>query len=253
MKLFYATICLLLMAGSLFGQQVKLPAEIKVAKPGSWFIVAPEIVSGGAARWRVDPGLEEQRLDSLFELPPGFVQKGKIFAGDTGRFKIEVWNAKDNVASDITTCWVVIGAPGPTPVPVPPGPVPPTPDPQPDSAPIAADGYRVLILYETEPPMKLPESEQRIFTAPEIHSYLNTKTAKEPNGNPSYRKWDDDFADDAFVNSPKYMADAYREAVNVKKNDESWIVISNRTKNIGTSEPLPDTVPAVLELLKKYE
>ncbi len=135
----------LLTAPAVRSQEVKLPSEIKVAKPGAWFIVAPEVVSGGQPKWRVDPGLEEQRLDTLFELPAGFVQKGKIFAGDSGRYKIEVWNAKGDTPSDIVTCWVTIGTPSPPPVVV----VPPVDPPDPPTPPVPPQGPRhVTIIRE---------------------------------------------------------------------------------------------------------
>jgi hypothetical protein len=162
-------------------------------------------------------------------------------------------SAKGDQPSEIAECVIVIGdappGPGPGPVPIPPGP---TPVPQPDSAPIAAEGFRVLILHETEPPTVLPESELAVLTSPEVMSFLKSKTAREGNGAPSFRVWDDDYSDADLANSPTYFRDAYRKAVNQKKPDERWVIVSNGTKKTGESGPLPKTAASFIEMMKKY-
>lgn len=142
-----AALLVMLVASSAWAQEVKLPSEIKGAV-GAWLIVAPESVDGGVPKWRIDPGLQEVRLDLLF--PPELVSKakGKVFTSTVpGRFKIEAWNAKGDLASDIATCWVVIGSPLP---PVPPGPNPPVPPgPEPPVPPQPAGSRTILFLYES--------------------------------------------------------------------------------------------------------
>ena len=157
----------LLLLSTASAQELKLPVEIKIAKPGSWFIVAPEVVSGGQPKWRVDTGLEEQRLDALFELPPGFVQKGKIFSGDSGRYKIEVWNAKGDVPSDIYVCWVTIGPAVPPP--------PPGPGPDPTPVPTPAGLRTVLIFHETGSKTPAWTSAQNLLRSGPANDYLASK------------------------------------------------------------------------------
>ena len=90
-------------------QSVKIPPVIKGSR-GAWIIVAP-VVDGGAPKWRIDPNLQEVDLGAL--LPAEFVSKlkGKVFTSAVdGSFKIEIWCAKANEASDIATCMVVVGS-----------------------------------------------------------------------------------------------------------------------------------------------
>ena len=121
------SICLFACASIAHAQSVTLPPQIR-GSVGSWIIVAPK-VDGGAPKWRVDSGLEEVDLSLL--LPAELIAKlrGKVFTSPVdGKFKVEVWNAKGDVASDIATCWIIIGKPGPGPNPPPVDP-PPTPIP----------------------------------------------------------------------------------------------------------------------------
>lgn len=168
-----------------FGQSVVLPAEIK-ATPGAWVRIDPVKVDGGKVSWRVDPALGEADLSKLLpvdvttKLKIAGIDSAKLFPPDTlaklpgrvleikpdtppGRYRVEAWTAKADVASPIATCWVVVGdvpaPPKPTP-PVPPKPVPPTPDAFTaalkkcfDADPAAAtakNGQRILLqgLYE---------------------------------------------------------------------------------------------------------
>lgn len=136
------TLLLCCLAASAGAQTVTLPAEIR-GGTGSWVIVAPEAVDGGTVKWRIDAGLQEVRLDLL--LPPETIAKlrGKVLTAlVAGRYRVEAWTAKGDVPSDIATCWVVIGQPGPTP-PDPPNPEPDPPDPTPS-------GLRsVMLIHES--------------------------------------------------------------------------------------------------------
>lgn len=110
-----------------FGQAVTLPAQVR-GEVGGWIHVKPLKVDGGIPKWRLDPELEE--ISPEVFLPPEAAKLfiGKLIRGPAGKFKIESWNAKGDVASDIATCWVVIGK-GTTPLPI--------PDPVPIPIPIA--------------------------------------------------------------------------------------------------------------------
>lgn len=135
----------LLAAAPCYAQQLKVPPEIKGA-PGAWIIVAPEVVEGGKPKWRIDEGLQEVPLGLL--LPPEVLGslRGKVFQSTTpGRYKVELWNAKGDIPSDIYTCWVTIGnPPPPTPVPVP-VPPDPTPGPLPPVPPVAGPRNLTII------------------------------------------------------------------------------------------------------------
>jgi hypothetical protein len=107
-------------------QSITLPSEVKGSR-GAWIIIAPEKVDGGKPKWRLDPGLQEVRLDLL--LPPEVLAqlRGKVVtASENGRYRVEAWNAKADVASEIATCWVIVNG-GPTPPPPPPPPPPSDP------------------------------------------------------------------------------------------------------------------------------
>lgn len=112
-------------SSSAYAQSVTLPAEIKGA-PGTWIIVTPDAVDGGAVKWRIDPLLQEVRLDRLF---PGMEPKGKVVTGPAGTYKVEAWNAKGDVASDIATVLIKIGDVAPIVPPPPKDPKEPLPPP----------------------------------------------------------------------------------------------------------------------------
>lgn len=180
-KLLLATLLLVPMLG--MGQEVRLPSEVS-AVPGQWIVVAPEIVSGGKAKFRLDAGLEEVRLDILFPPDVAIQARGKVLsASKPGLYKVECWNAKGDVPSDIATCWVhVLG----TPPEVDPAP---TPKPKPDVVtppPVVAGPRTVLIVREsaTDSP-----SDARMFAslqAGQAHQYLKSK------GHSAYVLDDDD-------------------------------------------------------------
>ncbi len=113
----HALLTLLLLAAPAGAQSVKLPAEVK-GLPGAWLIV-PAVVDGGPAKWRCpDPGLEFVGLDQLFPPMVLDMMRGQVVKSDrAGRYRLEAWTAKGDHASDIATCWVVVGEPGPPPPP----------------------------------------------------------------------------------------------------------------------------------------
>lgn len=99
-------------------QSVSLPAQVK-GDVGGWIHIKPVKVDGGQPRWRIDPELEEILPETF--LPPEIAAKfvGKLVRGPAGKYRIESWCAKADTASDIATCWVIIGK-GTTPLPDPP-------------------------------------------------------------------------------------------------------------------------------------
>lgn len=123
----FAPLLALVLCLPALGQSVKLPGELR-ANPGEWIIVTAK-VDGGAPNWRVPAGLEEVPLGLLFPDEVLSQAKGKVFkAAKSGRYMLEAWNAKADVASDISTCIIIVGTPTPEPDPTPtptPGPVNP--------------------------------------------------------------------------------------------------------------------------------
>lgn len=226
-------------------QSVTLPKEIK-AEPREWVFVVPEVKDGGKPKWRVSKGLVEVPLDKLF--PNAGEQAGKVFKADKpGVYRVEVWNAKGDVPSNIACCRILIGQPDPKPPE--PGPNPPTPPtpPTPDNpAPIPDAGYRVLILYESAD--TLPAQQSSILTAAPIRDYFDANCIKGPDGKtPEARIWDWDV-------DTSSVSDLWRKAVEKAKTKADGkaplILISNG--KTGTIEPLPANVAATLELLKKW-
>lgn len=224
------------------GQAVDVPKEIKGA-PGAWVIVAPK-VDGGAPKWRIDPALQEVELGQL--LPPEFTSKlkGRVFTSNVpGRYKIELWCAKANVASDIATTWIVIGNPPP----VPPGPGPdpkpkPDPDPSPKDAPIAGDGLRVLIVHETSQP--LSQSQFATIYGQQFRDYLRAKCAKGADGSAEARIWDKDVD---TKDAPKHWQDAMKRP----RQSIPWLIVSNG--KTGFEGPLPQTLDEALAIVKRFE
>lgn len=248
----------LFVAVSAFGQEVRLPGEI-YGSVGAWIIVAPEVVTGGKAKWRIDPGLQEVRLDLLFPPEVATQARGKVLTSTvSGRFRVEAWNALGDVPSDIATSWLVIGTPAP-PGPVPPTPpvppVPPVPPNPPAPAPIPAAGFRVVILHETA--AAIPEAQEQVLNSPEIISYLVQHAAKDPNGAPSFRIWDDDYTEAQLINTPPYLKTAYLTAQKARPDNVPWIVVSDGTNGEsrelpGKGKPYAEALADTLTLLKKY-
>lgn len=127
---------------------------------------------------------------------------------------------------------------GPAP---PPGPGP-GPDPTPDALPIAGEGFRVLIVYESSTLTKLPPARRDILYAQEIRQYLDSKVAVVGTS----REWRLLDQDTDMRNAAKVWQDAMLQP----RLSIPWIYISNGKQ--GYSGPLPATIADTLDLLKKY-
>jgi hypothetical protein len=138
-------------------------------------------------------------------------------------------------------------APGPTPPgpPDPPEPPGPTPPPTPSVVPIPGAGFRALIVYESSEVGKLPAKQSTILYSKAIRTYLNEKAAAGPGGWKEWRIYDKDID---TSNESKTWQDAMKRP----RASLPWIVLSNGDKKIGYEGPLPNDVPATLELMKKY-
>lgn len=134
--------------------------------------------------------------------------------------------------------------PGPNPPgPTPPGPNPPDPTP-PGPAPIPTDGFRVLIVYETDKQGNISPKANSVLFSKTIRDYLNEKCVVGPDGRTrEYRIWDQDL--DVSVAS-----DIWKKAFQRPRSQVPWILISNGRN--GFEGPLPTNVQDTLTLLKKY-
>ena len=124
---FVALCFLLTFTSSIYGQTVKLPAEIK-GDVGSFVRVAAE-TDGSQVRWlALDQGLSAFPSDLLKD-----TKTTVVVAQRPGRYRLAAWTAKGDVPSDAAVTTIVIGD-------VPPGPpTPPVPPPTPPTPPIPED------------------------------------------------------------------------------------------------------------------
>jgi len=167
--------------------------------------------------------------------------KGKVVTGPPGRYKIESWCAKGDVASDIATCWVQIGGVIPPP-PVPPDP-PPTPDPKPP-APIKEIGFRVMIIEDKETLGKLPFQQLSIRTSKVFRDYLDATCVIEPDGKTrAYRIWDHK---ETGIGDYKGWQDAMKRP----RTTLPWLIISDHPRG-GWEGPLPLTVQDTIKKLQE--
>lgn len=227
---------------------VELPTEVK-GTAGNLIFIVPTKVDGGDVKYKLGPGLTDvtEDLEKVF----GVKAKGRIIKADKdGAYEIWAWNAKANVASDLSVCKVTVGTPvPPTPVPpgpTPPGPVPPGPTPTPSPIPLA--GLRVLIVYDPLTKTALPKEQQSILTSVPLRVYLRSKCAPdrmaEQDGK-AYRIWEST----TVANNPGL--EQWKAAMGRPRASLPWIVISNYP-NGGYEGPLPANPDKTIELIKKY-
>jgi hypothetical protein len=230
--------CLLLLAGSAAGQKVTLPAEVQT-EAGRLAAVKVEY-DGDDVRWVVPP-----ELDAFREYDPDpKVIRLRVQGFKEGAHRIIAVTCKGGKLSDFAVCVVKVGKqPDPGPGPKPPDPpVPPTPPDPP--APIPADGFRVLMVYETAEVSKYPAAQSAVLYSKSVRDYLNAKCAAGPDGKTKeWRIWDKD-AD------PSQEASHWQAAMKRTRAGTPWLVVSDG--KTGFEGPLPNTVEETLTLLKKY-
>jgi len=198
-------------------------------------LAVSDIPPGHFILWDVYPfepvDVATQRVKSQYE-----------FAAPPGVYRVRVRAFKPDSESPLEA-WRTVTVQGATPTPGP-GPGPgPTPPPQP-APPIAGEGNRVLIVYETGD--VLPAKQAAILTSGVLRDYLDATTAKDTaNPNGAYRIWDQNIDLSHPSVSPSWKAAMARPRASVP-----WIVVSDGTS--GYEGPLPESVEATLELLKKH-
>lgn len=152
-----------------------------------------------------------------------------------GTYQIFVVTAK---ADEPLTETITVKVEGDVPVPPEPGPGPKPPSPD-NPPPIPGDGLRVLMVYEsakTNEPGNLPLFSKR------VRDYLDEKCARV-NGEPERRIYDKDI--DTSRDSK-----TWQDAMKRPRTATPWLIISNG--KTGFEGPLPPSVEATLDLLKKF-
>lgn len=197
-------------------------------------LVADDVEKGSQILWDVDGDVQTEEKDNVLHVwaKPG-----------TYRVTMTAINFDSKKVTRAKYTFTVQPDVAPTPPTPPDPPKPPAPPPSP--APIPAEGFRVLIVYETG--QTLPKDQAVILNSGAVRDYLRAKCVKDPDAEQdgkAYRIWDKD-TDLANVN--KTWADAMKR----ERKSVPWIIVSNHPKG-GYEGPLPESVEKTLELLKKY-
>lgn len=216
------------------GPDLKLPSEVK--GPVGAFITVKAETNGKTVKWTaIDPGLNLFPTDLLKD-----TRTAVVSAAAPGRYRVLAVTAAGDEPSDIQICTVLIGeTPNP---PIPPGPPNPPPTPS-NPAPIAGDGFKVLMVYDALTLTKLPRAQQAIFYSADIRNYLNSKCTTGAAGTKDWRVW-------TKTTDVSGEADYWQAAAKREQKSYPWIVISNG--KTGYEGSLPNTVEDTLKLLKTY-
>lgn len=229
---------LLLLTATAIAAPPALEVPKEAAGEPSAFIRIEAKTSGRNVRWvALDPGLNLFPIDLLRDSKTAVVTSAK-----PGRYRLLAVTAMNDEVSEPAVCTVVVGEAPPVP---PPGPGPKPPEPKPDgTAPIAGDGFRVLVIYESAELPKLPAAQSAVLYAANVRDYLRTKCVKDTdNPQGAWRMWDKD-VDTASESQ------SWKDAMKRERKGLPWILISNgRT---GYEGPLPGTITETIALLQKY-
>ena len=257
---FAAFACLILLAGSVYGQdkkeaapQIVFPAApqapvapsspIKLAADQSFVIrsaVKLVVVASPEGLVNVAPEGGPIRVRGKFTDGAGkwesrtYAEKYIYFVEPlaAGRCELIVVTDTGDVIRKVLD---VGGGPGP----LPPDPIPP--DPKPDVKPT---GLRVILVREVQDP--LTKEQTNIWNSTKLKDWLDAKVVKDERGRPAWRKWDKDID---VTNETVTMRQLW-EATRSKIGQLPAIVIV--TDQQGLVFPLPATEQATLELLQKY-
>jgi hypothetical protein len=130
----------------------------------------------------------------------------------------------------------------PLPPPVPPKP----PAPKPSAAPIAGDGFKVLIVIEEMQAQTYPPAQQNAIYGKATRDYLNAKCPVGADGKTKeWRIYDQNV--DASAESK-----VWQDAMKRERKSVPWIVVSNPQNGGGFEGPLPTTEAEITALLRKF-
>lgn len=228
---------LLLLADPAWADPPKLsiPAEVKAA--GEYVTFTPN--TDAVSVTYVAQSAVEPFPSAFLKDPRAFVLPTRGLAAGRYRFvAVAASNAGEQSAQAFA---VLVGdaPPGPPDPPKPPDP----PAPPPGPAPIPAPGFRVLFVLETADLARLPAGQRTIFTAAAVRDYLNARCARDANGWPGWRVWDQ------HVNASAEAAH-WQAALARPRKGLPWLVVSDG--KTGWEGPLPATVEETLALLKGF-
>lgn len=241
-KIQSSLLILFLLTGATLAEDpaIKLPA-IVTGDPGDFISVKSES-NGKTIRWfTADIALKLFPVELLKDTKTAVVI-GKV----PGEYRLFAYTALADVPSETVSVRVVITGVAPPPIPpTPPGPTPPAP-PTPGPAPIAGDGLRVLIVYETQEIGKLtPGQFSAIFGDP-LRTMMNAKCATGPVGaTKEWRIYDKDISTNGETKT-------WQDAMARPRKSVPWLIVSNPQKGGGFEGPLPERVEDTIALLNKF-
>lgn len=229
--------CLLLLAAGALAAppSLEIPAEVKPT--GEYVQLVPKTDAANVLY---------VGLSGLEPFPSAVLKDARMFLLPTrglavGRYRFAAVAAGKTGEQTRADFVVVIGdappGPGPTP-PVPPGPVPPPgPGPSPDPpAPIAGDGFKVLVVYEKKDHIKLTPGQINTIWGQKVRDYIAAKKGE-------FLILDKD--EDVNV-----AGKAWADAMARPRTSLPWIIVSNG--KTGFEGPLPGHAEEINLLLRKY-
>lgn len=232
-----AALCLLLLAGPLWGQEVTLELKGDIEKS---FVEKVVIVK--------EPILLAKSLPFSIHAPQGgfgyvwdypanveVVRRGaelRVIKAPKGNLTVSVeFSVVDFKAMKVDTKFGSIDFAV--------GEVKP---PEPPKPPIPGADFRVMVIYESSQAM--PSAQQVILTSPTVRTYLNSKTVPTPDGGKRGYYITDKDAD--FSNESKI----WRDTLARPRMSIPWVVITSSTG--GFEGPLPANIAEFMTLLSKF-
>ena len=111
-------------------------------------------------------------------------------------------------------------------------------------APIAGDGFKVLIVYEAMTEQTLPAAQQAAIFGKKTRDYLNAKCAPGPDGKPKeWRIFDQNTPTDGDTQ-------VWRDAMKRPRASVPWLVVSDG--KTGFEGPLPATEADITAILTQF-
>ena len=165
-----------------------------------------------------------------------------VEASKTGRVELIVVPVGAKTPAEVIRRAIDVVA-GDSPQPPQPGPGP-APQPTPGIAPIAGDGFKVLIVYEAMTEQTLPPAQQAAIFGKKTRDYLNAKCAPGPDGKPKeWRIFDQNTPTDGDTQ-------VWRDAMKRPRASVPWLVVSDG--KTGFEGPLPATDAEITAILTQF-
>lgn len=216
-------------------QSVTMPASVTVPVTRPFGEQVTVVWEGDDITWFASTGLGVIRVYSHDPRNVVFhVQGDKPGAYFLEAVAVKVVDGKARF-SPKARCEVKVTGKEPTPDPDPPNP----PDPD-NPAPIPVEGFRVLMIFETEDLAKYKSGQLSVLYSTDIRKYMDSKCV---GGKSGYRIWD---KDESGTGHPQLWQDAMKRS----RTTLPWLIVSNG--KTGYEGPIPDSIQATMEILKKH-